>query len=64
MSKIDYSKCEVRIWEVSYYLVDEDGEDIVDKDGNVRVFSDNGKIDVSTWPEGVDPEELIEKQNK
>jgi hypothetical protein len=60
MSNSDYSGCEVRIWEVSYYLVDENGDDIVDEHGNVRVFSDNGKIDVSTWPEGVDPEDLVE----
>jgi len=62
MSKNDYSGCEVRIWEVSYYLVDENGDDVVDDQGNVRVFSDNGKIDVSTWAEGVEPDDLIDSE--
>jgi len=52
----------VRIWEVSYYLVDEEGDDIVDENGEVRIFSDNGDIDVSTWAEGVEPDDLIETE--
>jgi hypothetical protein len=56
----DYSKCEVRIWEVSYYLADENGDDILDENGQVKIFCDNGKIDVSTWAESVEPDDLIE----
>ena len=58
MSK--YENCTVAIWEITYQLRDEYGDDILNEDGTVKLFRDYGNIDYSTWAEWVEPEDLEE----
>ena len=57
----DYGNCTVNIWSVSFYLKDEYGDDILNDDGSVKLFSDtNGALDYSTWCEHVEADDLEE----
>jgi hypothetical protein len=56
----DYKNCTAGIWDVVYYLHDEEGEPILNPDGSVKLFKDYGNVDTSTWSEWVDPEILEE----
>ena len=56
-----YENCTVAIWDVTYYLKDEDGEDVLNKDGSIKLFRDtNGAVDYSTWCEWVEADVLEE----
>ena len=59
-----YDNCTVAIWEVTYYLQDEDGEDVLNEDGSIKLFRDtNGAVDHSTWCEHVEAD-LLEEINE
>lgn len=61
MDNNKYENCKVAIWEVTYYLQDEEGEDVLNEDGSIKLFRDtNGAVDHSTWCEWVEPEVLEE----
>jgi len=49
----------VGIWNCTFYLVDDEGEYIRNKDGSVRLYDSNNKIDYSTWSEYLTEEDLI-----
>ena len=56
-----YDNCTVSIWEVTYFLKDEEGEDVLNEDGSVKLFRDtNGAVDHSTWCEFVEADDLEE----
>ena len=62
---MSYENCNVAIWDVTYYLKDEDGEDVLNEDGSVKLFTDtNGAVDHSTWCEWVEPDALEEIETK
>lgn len=56
----NYENCTVAIWEVTYFLKDEEGDDVLNEDGSVKLFRDCGDVDVSTWAEWVEPDMLEE----
>lgn len=59
-----YDNCTVAIWDVTYYLTDEDGEDVLNEDGSIKLFKDtNGAVDYSTWCEHVEAD-LLEEINE
>jgi hypothetical protein len=60
----NYENCTVAIWEVTYQLLDENGDEILNEDGSVKLFRDCGDIDVSTWAEWVEPDMLEEIENE
>ena len=60
-----YKDCSVRIYSVTYFLVDSEGNEVLNKDGTTKLFSDlEGAVDTTTWAEWVEPEGLSEVENK
>lgn len=56
-----YQNCTVAIWEVTYFLQDENGDDVLNDDGSIKLFTDtNGVVDHSTWCEWVEADDLEE----
>ena len=60
----NYENCTVAIWEVTYHLLDENGDEILNEDGSVKLFKDYGNVDTSTWAEWVEPDTLEEIENE
>lgn len=57
----NYENCTVRVYSFTCYLVDENGDEILNEDGTTKLFKDyEGQLDTSTWAEMVDPELLTE----
>ena len=52
----------VGIWDITFYLVDEEGRMLTHEDGTVKEFYSN-TIDCSYWADGIDPDDLIEIPN-
>ena len=58
---MSYENCNVAIHSVTYYLKDENGDDVLNEDGSVKLFLDlDGAADTSTWAEWVEPDSLAE----
>ena len=49
----------VGIWDCTFYLVDGDGNKLLDEDGNVKEFYSN-KVETGYFAEGIDPDDLVE----
>ena len=60
----NYENCTVGIWDVVYYIQDEEGDPILNDDGSVKLFKDHGNVDTSTWPEWIEPDVLEEINNE
>lgn len=59
MSK--YENHLVKVYSVTYYLVDENGDEVLNEDGTTKEFKDyEGQVDTDTWAEHVEPELLEE----
>ena len=57
----NYKNCTAYIYSTTYYLVDENGDEILNEDGTTKLFKDyEGQVDTSTWAEWVEPEMLEE----
>jgi len=62
----NYENCTVAIWEVTYQLLDENGDKILNEDGSVKLFRDCGDVGChrETWAEWVEPDMLEELDNE
>ena len=49
----------VGVLDITYYLVDEDGNQLLNDDGSVKEFYSN-KIETGYWAESIDPDDLHE----
>ena len=49
----------VGIWDVTYYLIDEDDYPLLNEDGSVKEFYSE-KIETGYWTDGIDPDDLKE----
>ena len=57
MSK--YENCQVGVYSVTYYLIDENGDEVLNEDGTTKLFKDyEGAVDTTTWAEWVEPDML------
>ena len=52
-------KYDVYIWKVSFFMMDEDGNELLNEDGSVKLFLADD-IDYSSWADGVNPNDLKE----
>ena len=52
-------KYDVYIWKVSFFMMDEDGNELLNEDGSVKLFFADD-IDCSSWADGVNPNDLKE----
>ena len=53
----------VGVFDITYYLVDEDGNQLLNDDGSVKEFYSN-KIETGYWAENIDPDDLQEIDNE
>lgn len=61
----NYKNCTAYIYSTTYYLVDENGDEILNEDGTTKLFKDyEGQVDTSTWAEWVEPDMLEEVGNE
>jgi len=56
MSKI-YS---IEVWNIQFYKVDEDGNELLNEDGSVKLFTSSRNMDFSWVAESADANELEE----
>ena len=56
MSK-EYS---IAVWDIQFFKVDEDGNELLNEDGSVKLFTDGGNMDLSYISEHVTDDELLE----
>lgn len=56
-----YKNCNVSVYSVTYFLIDENGDEVLNEDGTTKLFMDtNGVVDTTTWAEWVEPDDLEE----
>jgi hypothetical protein len=53
----------VGIWDITYYLVDEDGNPLLNEDGSVKEFYSN-KVETGYFADSIDPDDLKEIDNE
>lgn len=51
---------EVRVWDITFYKVDEEGEEVLNDDGSVKLFSQNSDIDLSWVSDSVTEDDIEE----
>ena len=52
-------KYSIEVWNVQFYKVDDDGNELLNADGSVKLF-DAPKLDMSHFAEYVDDDDLAE----
>jgi hypothetical protein len=50
----------VGVWDCTFYMVDDNGKELTDKDGYVKLFKPNDGFDYSYISESVEVEDLVE----
>tara|TARA_R110000787_G_scaffold245236_1_gene351036 strand:+ start:43 stop:219 length:177 start_codon:yes stop_codon:yes gene_type:complete len=53
-------KYSIAVWDVQFYKVDEDGNELLNEDGSVKLFTEGGNGDLSYIAEHVTDDELWE----
>ena len=52
-------KYSVEVWDIQFYKVDEDGNELLNEDGSVKLFTPNRDIDVSWVSDSVYEEDVV-----
>lgn len=50
----------VAVWDIQFYKIDEDGNDLLNDDGSVKLFFENSNFDYSYLADSIDADELKE----
>lgn len=50
----------IAVWDIQFYKVDEDGNELLNEDGSVKLFTEGGNMDLSYVAEHVTDDELME----
>jgi hypothetical protein len=50
----------IAVWDIQFYKVDEDGNELLNEDGSVKLFTDGGNMDLSYVGAYVTDDELWE----
>ena len=48
------------VWDIQLCKVDDEGNELLNEDGSVKLFTDGGNLDCSYIAEGVNEDELFE----
>tara|TARA_A100000172_G_C3019740_1_gene102714 strand:- start:404 stop:898 length:495 start_codon:yes stop_codon:yes gene_type:complete len=59
----DYEDYEVGLWSMEFYLINDDGDALLNDDGSVKLF-DAPDFDFSSSTEGIEPDDLVEIKDK
>jgi hypothetical protein len=49
----------IAVWDVEFYKVDEDGNELLNEDGSVKLFCENTNFDYSYLADYIDPDDLV-----
>ena len=52
-------KYSIAVWNVQFYKIDEDGNELLNEDGSVKLFTPNRDIDVSWVSDSVYEEDVV-----
>ena len=52
-------KYSIAVWDIQFYKVDEDGNELLNEDGSVKLFTPNRDIDVSWVSDSVYEEDVV-----
>ena len=63
MSVQDYDDYEVGLWSMEFYLINDDGDALLNDDGSVKLF-DAPDFDYSSSTDGIEPDDLVEIKQK
>jgi len=58
-AQLGLNSLSVRVWDCTFYLMDDDGNDVLDEDGNVQIYN-APDLDWSHLAEYVGIEDLVE----
>ena len=58
-AQLGLNSLSVRVWDCTFYLMDDDGNDVLDEDGNVQIYN-APDLDWSHLAEYVVIEDLVE----
>jgi len=50
----------IGVWDLQFFKVDEDGNELLNKDGSIKLFRDNGELDVGYLTDGLEDDDLEE----
>ncbi len=53
-------KYSIAVWDIQFYKVDEDGNELLNEDGSVKLFTSSRNMDFSWVAESADANELEE----
>tara|TARA_R110002049_G_scaffold103921_1_gene250270 strand:- start:58 stop:237 length:180 start_codon:yes stop_codon:yes gene_type:complete len=53
-------KYSVEVWDIQFYKIDENGDELLNDDGSIKLFTGNHNMDCSYLAEGVDDDDLEE----
>ena len=59
----DYEDYEVGLWSMEFYLINDDGDALLNDDGSVKLF-DAPDFDYSSSTDGIEPDDLVEIKDK
>ena len=48
------------VWDIQFCKVDDEGNELLNEDGSVKLFTDGGNLDCSYIAEGLDEDDLEE----
>lgn len=54
----------IAVWDIQFYKVDEDGNELLNDDGSVKLFTSSRNMDFSWVAESADADELVEVEVK
>ena len=50
----------IAVWDIQFYKVDEDGNELLNEDGSVKLFSENSNFDYSYLADSINEDDLKE----
>ena len=53
-------KYSIAVWNVQFYKIDEDGDELLNEDGSVKLFFENSNFDYSYLADSINDNELKE----
>ena len=63
MNVENYEDYEVGCWSIEFYLINDDGDALLNDDGSVKLF-DAPDFDYSSSTDGIEPDDLVEIKQK
>ena len=53
-------KYSIAVWNVQFYKIDEDGNELLNDDGSVKLFFENSNFDYSYLADSINDNDLVE----